>query len=528
MMAFASRRGPDTGAPALGAASRPDPAALARAARGKPVEDLPPMPRPPQAAARPPVPTGLRAGVGKGLGALVTAPSLPGSRKAKVKSTPPQPAPNGRAQAAAMPADAAKSLTRPGGTFGARPAAQAKSRTVLFLSLVAILLLFLALVAAWSSFYLGARNSTETPTAVAESDIPAVEDEMLADGEDPLEAGAVSDEAVAALDVAPAEGTAALAEEQPAEAPPEDTAAVDPAVPAPGVASDNPETQSLPQQQDEIFLATADAPPPALDALSLPTPDAAADALPAPQMPPPPFGTVYAFDANGLLIPTPEGIVSPEGVLLIAGKPPLVPPSRSEAAAAQAAAAAPTATPEESGAALVEAVPVGAAPEAATSAEPVAQPDPELADRRPRVRPEGLAPAADDDAALATDPAVTVVSLRPRERPQIVLAASERARAETEAASLAAGPALAAPAPAADAAEAEAALAAAAAAEAANPSVVAISRRPAARPGDFSVAVEAAVAAAIRAPEPKPEPEPRARKGRKEGAGARSEARRAG
>jgi type IV pilus biogenesis protein PilP len=138
----------------------------------------------------------------------------------------------------------------------------------------------------------------------------------------------------------------------------------------------------------------------------------------------------------------------------------------------------------------------------------VAQPDPELADRRPRVRPEGLAPAADDDAALATDPAVTVVSLRPRERPQIVLAASERARAETEAASLAAGPALAAPAPAADAAEAEAALAAAAAAEAANPSVVAISRRPAARPGDFSVAVEAAVAAAIRAPEPKPEPEP--------------------
>ncbi len=37
---------------------------------------------------------------------------------------------------------------------------------------------------------------------------------------------------------------------------------------------------------------------------------------------------------------------------------------------------------------------------------------------------------------------------------------------------------------------------------------MAISRRPAARPDDFSQAVEAAVAAAIRAPEPKAEPEP--------------------
>ncbi|MFZ1481093.1 MAG: pilus assembly protein PilP, partial [Paracoccaceae bacterium] len=46
----------------------------------------------------------------------------------------------------------------------------------------------------------------------------------------------------------------------------------------------------------------------------------------------------------------------------------------------------------------------------------------------------------------------------------------------------------------------------------ANPSVVAISRRPAARPRDFSRAVEAAVAAAIRAPEPEPEPEPAPKK----------------
>ncbi|MFZ1469249.1 MAG: pilus assembly protein PilP, partial [Paracoccaceae bacterium] len=55
--------------------------------------------------------------------------------------------------------------------------------------------------------------------------------------------------------------------------------------------------------------------------------------------------------------------------------------------------------------------------------------------------------------------------------------------------------------------EAEVQLAAATAAEAANPSVVAISRRPAERPKNFNRAVEAAVAAAIRTPVPEPEPE---------------------
>ncbi len=222
LAAFASRRGPDTAgrAPALGAANRPDPAALARAARGKPVEDLPPMPRPPQAASRPPAPSGLRAGMGKGLGALVTAPSLPGSRKAKAKVAAPAPAVTAARTAAAAaggtPADAAKSLTRPGGTFGARPATAPKSRTILFLSLVAILLLFLALVAAWSSFYLASRNdAASAPTAVAaggdgtagDAAIPAVEDEMLADGEDPE---------AALPDAAAAEDTAALDAAEPA------------------------------------------------------------------------------------------------------------------------------------------------------------------------------------------------------------------------------------------------------------------------------------------------------------------------
>ncbi|NGM45429.1 translation initiation factor 2 [Rhodobacter sp. SGA-6-6] len=507
MVAFASRRNAeDQGrAPALGAASRPDAAALARAARGKPVEDLPPMPRPPQAGARPAAPAvgGVRSG--KGIGGLVGAQGLGAGRKAaKVKPLPQPSAPARTAAAVAASSDAAKSLTRPGGTFGNRPPPKPRSRAALFLSLVAILLLCMALVAAWSTFYLASGQDEPEAVQIAGDDLPGIEDEMLADGEEELIGmeTAAAGETAEPLDTAAAEETAVPAAE---------------AAPGTAVSSDSPPAQVLAEDQDEIFLATSDTPPPALDALALPTPAAAEDTLPAGQMPPPPFGTVYAFDDQGLLIPTPEGIVNPDGVMLIAGKPPKLPPSRSEAAeaaalaaAAEAAAAVPPA-PDASAAGLVEAVPFGETPaasaegavEAVAAEQPVgpeAQPNPDLADRRPKERPAGLAPNP-DEAALTAEPEVRQASLRPRERPRTVLAAAEAARQQTETASLALAPT------AEEAAQAEADLAAAAAAEAANPSVVAISRRPAARPKDFSRAVEAAVAAAIRTPEPEPEPE---------------------
>ena len=58
----------------------------------------------------------------------------------------------------------------------------------------------------------------------------------------------------------------------------------------------------------------------------------------------PPFGTVYQFDADGRIKPTPEGIITPEGVLLIAGKPKLVPPVRPVIAASIATLPAVTET----------------------------------------------------------------------------------------------------------------------------------------------------------------------------------------
>ena len=179
-----------TRAPTLGAASRPDQAALARAARGKPVEDLPPMPRPPQAGARPATTPGGCAAVSPGPGrtgfGLVRAARVAqGQGQARPAATAPHPAPRGGgavAAPAAGPADAAKSLTRPGGTFGSQPTPRPRSRAVLFLTLLAVLMLCLALIAAWSSYYLASNRATDgTATATAPPATEAGRRPMAAD-----------------------------------------------------------------------------------------------------------------------------------------------------------------------------------------------------------------------------------------------------------------------------------------------------------------------------------------------------------
>ncbi|MGA0540164.1 hypothetical protein [Neotabrizicola sp. VNH66] len=521
MAALASRRS-DAAAPASPAAAgkapplppvtRPDAATLARNARGKPIEDLPPVPRPPQPlAARPPVTATKPAAKGPGTSVPPPGKAKP---KAKVTATPSAARPAGAGAAApAMTAEeAARSLGKSPFTG---PGLQRGKPRYLGLILTAILLICLALVAAWSSFFLASRGDQDPAVAVAALDGGSTVDaELLADGQDPeaLADGVTGDEAeLAAPD---GDNTLAAGDEPPAEQAAEDPtlaagAAPEPRVePAPETAmtSDSPTAVALADSEDEIFLSAADAPPPAFDALSLPAPQGAEEQSPDAPMPPPPYGMVYQFDANGLIVPMAEGIPSPDGYTIWAGKPVRVPPARSAAAeeaattsrAAAEAAAAVEAAPVAPGAAPAGAV-VEAVPVAATG--PEAQPNPELADRRPRVRPEGLVPAtADDDAALQPEAVVDFASLKPRARPEIILAAGERARSDTAAASLASG-------------EAEVQLASAAvpsvtAEDAANPSLLTISRRPATKPKDFSRAVEAAVAAAVRAPDPVPEPEP--------------------
>lgn len=481
-MAFASRRAaePAATAPTATAPARPAPAAAKAATVERPAgaRALPaatPAGRVARPAAAPKAP--------RTPSPLVTAPQIPGTRR---KTVAPVSDPATGASVALEAAEAAapvarpRSAAKPGGTFAARPAPVRGKPRYLGLILTGLLLLFLALVAAWSSIYIAGSfgdGSDTLQTAEDAADLPTAEDEMLADAQDPEALGepevdpAADPEAVALAD----DAAAAL----PDPAPQTDTGAEAPAASA----------QPADQAQDEIFLATMDQAPETPDPLALPDPEARGDSLPQSQAAPPPFGTSYQFDANGLIVPTPEGIVTPEGVTLIAGKPPLVPASRPETVVAAAAAAAALATP----AAPEPTAENPAATATADTAPAEVYADPALAGARPRQRPEGLVPPADDGAALQTAPAdPRLASFRPQPRPATVLAAGEAARQDSASASLASGLTTGA---------------------AASPLAVAISRRPAARPADMTRAVEAAVAEATRpsarpkTPEPEPEPE---------------------
>jgi hypothetical protein len=502
-MAFSSRRGADAQPrpaaagkpPILGAA--PSAKMVARPSAARPLPAAPSV-----TATRPATPPRLSfgdeaktAGAAKalrGLGALVTAPGIAGSKARKVVPPPTVPDPRiapvaGSAAkvTAAITSKAEKPTQRPGIGLGGRAAPVRGKPRHLGLILTGVLLLLLALVAAWSSFSLaswqGSDAAIETAAVDAAavdagSDVPDPADEMLADMQDPE---AIADGMV----VDPAESDLALTEGDPADAPPADVAATDVAVatqelataPATDLATEAaPAGTPSADPQDEIFLATMDAAPNAPDPLSLPQPDARGDPLPAAQPAPPPFGTVYQFDADGLIRPTPEGIITPEGVLLIAGKPPLLPPQRP----ATLATAPDVANPDAPAAEATDAT--ATAPEAAFPS------DPALADKRPKIRPAGLAaPAAPgDDASLAPAAGTRVAGLRPQPRPASILAvttATEAAETAVQNASLAAA-ALNDPNT--------------------SPLAVAISRKPAARPADLSRAVEAAVAAAVRTPEP--------------------------
>ncbi|THD84538.1 hypothetical protein E7811_01995 [Aliigemmobacter aestuarii] len=512
---------------------------------------------------------------GKALSALVTAPGIPGLKPAKTaapaaKPKAKPPAARTRAAEAApglSPDVAEKALAR----FNRAPT-RGKPR-YLGLILTGVLLLVLAIIAAWSSIYLASSSdsdgatdtalataeqaepqtpATDAPdTALAAADTaPAIDDEALADGQDPEAMSIAEAEADGQL---PEDVTAGPAETALSDAPPADAASgAGAGAEMPAAAAQDAGTAA----QGEIVLSSMDTPPQPLDPLALPSPDAASDAPPAAQAPPPPFGTLYEFDAEGRIKPTPEGVVTPDGVLLVAGRPPLAPPARPVVEVAPETA--PEAAPET---AVEAALPPADAPaepgdNAATtegaltaSAEPtgadVFQADPALAGFRPLGRPAALVPpteapadttgeapadgtadpAADpsaetsaeggEDANLAIPEDARFASLRPRLRPAAVVAAAEEARkAEdarkaTEAASIAAAAAAAAEAAVADELAAEEARLASA-----SPLAVQVSRRPAARPNDLSRAVQAAAAAAVRAvptepaPPPAPEPEP--------------------
>ncbi len=361
------------------------------------------------------------------------------------------------------------------------------------LILTAILLVALAIVAAWSSFYLSSNetdpNAVPASNAVADTSatdpavqtdtatadlapteaLPSIEDEALSDGQGDQVATALGAPTVAGGDAIaePPAAAVPVAEAAPAAEPAPTTSVVTNAAVAADPGND---------PQDEIFLAAADTPPKTSDALELPQLAANSDPPPEAASPPPPFGTVYSFDAAGRIQPTPEGILTPEGVLLIAGKPVRVPPVRP---ATLATAASPV------------------APEAQT---PVTEPeavvaDPALAGKKPRSRPAELVVSPEtanqqggvEAPELAPGPDSRFASVRPQKR---AAALTQTAAVEPQVANGAAAASLAANG------------------VQASVLAVAVSKKPAARPSGMDQAVEAAVAAAVRANAPQPEAQP--------------------
>jgi hypothetical protein len=190
------------------------------------------------------------------------------------------------------------------------------------------------------------------------------------------------------------------------------------------VAPDAPSAPGL-IDLDALYIASIDPAIRADDAVALPTMVALRpDGPPAPLSSPAAAGTTFRLDARGLVEATPDGAFTPDGVRVVAGRPPVVPPA---------------------------AVLTRAAPAPVVVVPPTAR----LAAFRPRARPDNLSDGA-ERAALGGLTRTELAEFRPRPRPAAVIA---RADAQAKEAAVAATVATASAAAAATAAASTAAVA---------------------------------------------------------------------
>ena len=334
--------------------------------------------------------------------------------------------------------------------FGARkPAKPARAKPqvggkprYLGLMLTAALLLFLAGVAAWASIFSedsalsrlwGGGGDSETADisvpaeAVAPIDTATVEgDEAVGEQDDATELAAVDP------DILPDTAPRALPEPvQPQELTPDEAAVRYAATGIWQMAPDQPGTPGF-TQLDDIYTASIDPDVNMGDAVALPPLGALqSDRMMGEQASPAAPGTEFDLDGRGLVRATPEGALTPDGVLVIAGRPPILParlpqradvaPELSDADQARLGAFRPRARPDD----LVqqnERSNLGGLTRA------------ELAEIRPRLRPE-LEKAEQEADETATEQAVAL-SVKPRPRPsnfaQIVDRAERRQAAQPE------------------------------------------------------------------------------------------------
>jgi len=75
---------------------------------------------------------------------------------------------------------------------------------------------------------------------------------------------------------------------------------------------------------NDLYVASIDPTLSTFDALALPAAGVNPSEMLRRMPPPPPFGTEIDTDARGLVVPTPEGVVTPDGALVIQGRPDIV------------------------------------------------------------------------------------------------------------------------------------------------------------------------------------------------------------
>lgn len=328
-------------------------------------------------------------------GPSTPAPDAPGDT-APLKTSPlnrfkrnPPPAPDPETESRSKEAD---SLT----VFGARKNEEIGGKPpYLGLALTLVLLLLMAIVALWSTLF-GTEEQAlfnpdpSSPTVSAPAD-PARPETPSAASQDPGAAPATAETPQAESQTPPSQDL------DPGTVLSEEAAAARYA--ATGVWQRAPEALGTPETDslETLEIARVDPDVAAVDQVTLPT--VTTPQTPATAAAPPPADTSFDLTDDGLVVATSNGALSPEGILVFAGRPPIVPPLRPAAL-----------TPEPSAP-----TPSSGDPDAPAADTPVPSVDPRIPNITPRARPAGL--VAEDQAAVLPPAAPALTRNRPRARP---------------------------------------------------------------------------------------------------------------
>ncbi|AVO36413.1 hypothetical protein [Pukyongiella litopenaei] len=198
------------------------------------------------------------------------------------------------------------------------------------IALTVLLLIFLVAVAAWAAVSPSSPLSGLFNAAPDETELAAEPDPPTAGS------GGVTPDQIAAmpapeiLEQEPFDVAASLPETLETDAQQPDIAELDTAtLEAAGIHAVTPAAPSAPQGPDEdIYVVSIDPADLSQDAVALAAQpaenaDTAPDAAGTPAIP----GLVVEFDDRGLVTPTADGTLTPDGVTVYLGKPPVVPPS---------------------------------------------------------------------------------------------------------------------------------------------------------------------------------------------------------